>query len=624
MDFFFAFFVIFVSQEEYECSGSDSSSSLFQKRISKSSSSSSSNHPSATGKQKMHQHGATGSSATTSTRGTFVSAPLLSSGRRCRHRLLDRRRGRRRRAEEENVVNENYFTITNKTTSISSSSSHNEGVTSKSAITKRVEESVNLPPPRISDLPRAPNERVASVLRSAIPGDLLLITTVGGGRKKTRSVPSSQENSTIRNSAIERTRTFRASEKEEEEKEEEESSSSESKDRRERWFVVRESTAAAAEDNENNAVITLKGEIQGKNVTITLDTSKQSNNMEAELDVREDSCFTNDAWMNQLGEKFRVELKSSKLKSKNFERMKNLQRASKVVGCRSVVSYDLLKAAVKNDASPWRDGKSASTRRCIVEGLEPATQLAGELLAFEEKCRDVVMIQVSHSSELAPAGHLFYDAKEENKHDQNLRDYLERKRAAEFSGGGGPTNSSGSPGSPSSPSSSSSSKDGNKRSSEGGWNLFGSLFGSNNNGNTANAGKKVMTLNAVWEPSQLQTIDAPYVLQTLHRIALENPDDVGFLSSNLKVDENSVKSVSLIMYRKSVPGAKERAEKLSSLRTQAAFNEQDWSKRIAVGSLLGYSRENTIWHAKGLIDRHLVTPGDIQDAFDNALDIDEN
>ena len=581
----------------------------------------------------MHQHGATGSSATTSTRGTFVSAPLLPSGRRCRHRLLDRRRGSRRRAEEENVVNENYFTITNKTTSISSSSSHNEGVTSKSAITKRVEESVNLPPPRISDLPRAPNERVASVLRSAIPGDLLLITTVGGGRKKTRSVPSSQENSTIRNSAIERTRTFRASEKEEEEKEkeeeeeekeEEESSSSESKDRRERWFVVRESTAAAAEDNENNAVITLKGEIQGKNVTITLDTSKQSNNMEAELDVREDSCFTNDAWMNQLGEKFRVELKSSKLKSKNFERMKNLQRASKVVGCRSVVSYDLLKAAVKNDASPWRDGKSASTRRCIVEGLEPATQLAGELLAFEEKCRDVVMIQVSHSSELAPAGHLFYDAKEENKHDQNLRDYLERKRAAEFSGGGGPTNSSGSPGSPSSPSSSSSSKDGNKRSSEGGWNLFGSLFGSNSTGNTANAGKKVMTLNAVWEPSQLQTIDAPYVLQTLHRIALENPDDVGFLSSNLKVDENSVKSVSLIMYRKSVPGAKERAEKLSSLRTQAAFNEQDWSKRIAVGSLLGYSRENTIWHAKGLIDRHLVTPGDIQDAFDNALDIDEN
>ena len=41
-------------------------------------------------------------------------------------------------------------------------------------------------------------------------------------------------------------------------------------------------------------------------------------------------------------------------------------------------------------------------------------------------------------------------------------------------------------------------------------------------------------------------------------------------------------------------------------------------------SLLGYSQENTIWHAKALIDRHLVTPGDIMDAFDNALDIDEN
>ena len=61
------------------------------------------------------------------------------------------------------------------------------------------------------------------------------------------------------------------------------------------------------------------------------------------------------------------------------------------------------------------------------KGLEAAAQLAGELLAFEEKCRDVVMIQVSHSSELAPAGHLFYNAKEENMHDQNLRDYLERK-----------------------------------------------------------------------------------------------------------------------------------------------------------------------------------------------------
>jgi hypothetical protein len=525
--------------------------------------------------------------------------------------------------------------LTGPSNSISNNSSNNSNSNSKSS--ERVDESVNLPPPRISDLERAPNERVASVLRSAIPGDLLLITTVSGSSGKTQQQEQEQEqsssssssssssvsqessSSTIRNSAV-----STAAQTNEEDDEEE--------DQSERWFVVRESTAGAApaaEEDENiNAVITLKGEIEGKNVTITLDTRKQSNNMEAELDVQEDSCFTNDAWMKQLGDKFRLELKSSKLKSKNFEKMKNLQRASKVVGCRSVVSYDLLKAAVMNDASPWRDGKSASTRRCIVEGLEAATQLAGELLAFEEKCRDVVMIQVSHSSELAPAGHLFYNAKEENMHDQNLRDYLERKRAAEFSGGGGGSDSSGSPGSPSSPSSSSSSSStvGNGNSSNGGWKLFGNLFGSDSSGdnNGANAGNKVMNLNASWEPSQLQTIDAPYVLQTLHRIALENPDDVGFLSSNLSVDENSVKSVSLIMYRKSGAGAKERAEKLSKLRTQAAFNEQDWAKRIAVGSLLGYSQENTIWHAKALIDRHLVTPGDIMDAFDNALDIDEN
>jgi hypothetical protein len=525
--------------------------------------------------------------------------------------------------------------LTGPSNSISNNSSNNSNSNSKSS--ERVDESVNLPPPRISDLERAPNERVASVLRSAIPGDLLLITTVSGSSGKTQQQEQEQEqsssssssssssvsqessSSTIRNSAV-----STAAQTNEEDDEEE--------DQSERWFVVRESTAGAApaaeEDENTNAVITLKGEIEGKNVTITLDTRKQSNNMEAELDVQEDSCFTNDAWMKQLGDKFRLELKSSKLKSKNFEKMKNLQRASKVVGCRSVVSYDLLKAAVMNDASPWRDGKSASTRRCIVEGLEAATQLAGELLAFEEKYRDVVMIQVSHSSELAPAGHLFYNAKEENMHDQNLRDYLERKRAAEFSGGGGGSDSSGSPGSPSSPSSSSSSSStvGNGNSSNGGWKLFGNLFGSDSSGdnNGANAGNKVMNLNALWEPSQLQTIDAPYVLQTLHRIALENPDDVGFLSSNLSVDENLVKSVSLIMYRKSGAGAKERAEKLSKLRTQAAFNEQDWAKRIAVGSLLGYSQENTIWHAKALIDRHLVTPGDIMDAFDNALDIDEN
>ena len=516
--------------------------------------------------------------------------------------------------------------LTGPSNSISNNSNSNSN-SSNSKSSERVDESVNLPPPRISDLERAPNERVASVLRSAIPGDLLLITTVSGSSGKTQqqqvqssssSVSQESSSSTIRNSAV-----STAAQTNEDDDEEE--------DQSERWFVVRESTAgaAAAEEDENtNAVITVKGEIEGKNVTITLDTRKQSNNMEAELDVQEDSCFTNDAWMKQLGDKFRLELKSSKLKSKNFEKMKNLQRASKVVGCRSVVSYDLLKAAVMNDASPWRDGKSASTRRCIVEGLEAATQLAGELLAFEEKYRDVVMIQVSHSSELAPAGHLFYNAKEENMHDQNLRDYLERKRAAEFSGGGGGSDSSGSPGSPSSPSSSSSSSStvGNGNSSNGGWKLFGNLFGSDSSGdnNGANAGNKVMNLIASWEPSQLQTIDAPYVLQTLHRIALENPDDVGFLSSNLSVDENSVKSVSLIMYRKSGAGAKERAEKLSKLRTQAAFNEQDWAKRIAVGSLLGYSQENTIWHAKALIDRHLVTPGDIMDAFDNALDIDEN
>ena len=325
--------------------------------------------------------------------------------------------------------------LTGPSNSISNNSNNNSNSSSKSS--ERVDESVNLPPPRISDLERAPNERVASVLRSAIPGDLLLITTVSGRSGKTQQQQQEQEqsssssssssvsqessSSTIRNSAV-----STAAQTNEEDDEEE--------DQSERWFVVRESTAGAApaaEEDENiNAVITLKGEIEGKNVTITLDTRKQSNNMEAELDVQEDSCFTNDAWMKQLGDKFRLELKSSKLKSRNFEKMKNLQRASKVVGCRSVVSYDLLKAAVMNDASPWRDGKSASTRRCIVEGLEAATQLAGELLAFEEKCRDVVMIQVSHSSELAPAGHLFYNAKEENMHDQNLRDYLERKRAA--------------------------------------------------------------------------------------------------------------------------------------------------------------------------------------------------
>ena len=87
---------------------------------------------------------------------------------------------------------------------------------------------------------------------------------------KKQSVPSSQENSTIRNSAIERTRTFRASEKEEEEKEkkkkkkkkEEESSSSEAKTE-ESDGSPRES-AAVTEDNENNAAITLKGEIQGR------------------------------------------------------------------------------------------------------------------------------------------------------------------------------------------------------------------------------------------------------------------------------------------------------------------------------------------------------------------------
>ena len=140
-------------------------------------------------------------------------------------------------------------------------------------------------------------------------------------------MPSSQENRTIRNS-LERTRTFRKKEEEEEEEEEarkkknkEEEESSSRKQRPKRAMVRRErvhGSCGAEEDENTNAVITLKGEIQGKNVTITLDTSKQSNNMEAELDVREDSCFTNDAWMNQLGEKFRVELKVEQVKEQKF------------------------------------------------------------------------------------------------------------------------------------------------------------------------------------------------------------------------------------------------------------------------------------------------------------------
>ena len=77
------------------------------------------------------------------------------------------------------------------------------------------------------------------------------------------------------------------------------------------------------------------------------------------------------------------------------------------------------------------------------------------------------------------------------------------------------------------------------------------------------------------------------------------------------------------MYRKYAPGAKERAEKLKSLKTQAAFDEQDWAKRISVGTLLGYPMENVKWHTKALIDRlaDSITPGDIQEAFENALDV---
>ena len=178
---------------------------------------------------------------------------------------------------------------------------------------------MNLPPPRISDLERAPNERVASVLRSAIPGEVVADHHRQWESGKTQQQQQEQEqsssssssvsqessSSTIRNSAV-----STAAQTNEEEDDEEE-------DQSERWFVVRESTAGAApaaEEDENINAVTLKGEIEGKNVTITLDTRKQSNNMEAELDVQEDSCFTNDAWMKQLGDKFRLELKSSKLK----------------------------------------------------------------------------------------------------------------------------------------------------------------------------------------------------------------------------------------------------------------------------------------------------------------------
>ena len=138
-------------------SGSESSSSsLFQNA--------SANHHRPTIYRRLENkkctHGATGSSATTSTRGTFVSAPSFErsslSSSSSRIVVVVVVVARRRRMSSTRIISR----LRIKRLRFSSSSSHNEGVTSKSAITKRVEESVNLPPPRISDLPRAPNERV--------------------------------------------------------------------------------------------------------------------------------------------------------------------------------------------------------------------------------------------------------------------------------------------------------------------------------------------------------------------------------------------------------------------------------------------------------------------------------
>ena len=139
---------------------------------------------------------------------------------------------------------------------------------------------------------------------------------------------------------------------------------------------------------------------------------------------------------------------------------------------------------MKNDASPWRDGKAPheTMHRWFGTGTNPPES------SRLKKCRDVVMIQVSHSIS-APRDTCFMMQRGEQTR-PNLRDYLERKRAAELARASHQLSTTRSPSSPSS--------------SPAGWNrmfegvgTFGSLFGSNNNGNTANAGKKVMTSNAV-------------------------------------------------------------------------------------------------------------------------------
>ena len=110
-------------------SGSESSSSsLFQKRISKSSSSS--NHPDGERKGTTRRDG-----VFRDDRGNVCERALLSSGRR-RRTVFSIVVGRRR-AEEENVVNENYFNIRINDFDFIVVLAQFEGVTSKSAITKR-------------------------------------------------------------------------------------------------------------------------------------------------------------------------------------------------------------------------------------------------------------------------------------------------------------------------------------------------------------------------------------------------------------------------------------------------------------------------------------------------------
>jgi len=73
-----------------------------------------------------------------------------------------------------------------------------------------------------------------------------------------------------------------------------------------------------------------------------------------------------------------------------------------VIDIASALTFEMLERSVRANASAWTNGEGAHTRRVVINDMERATKMAGELLALKYGAKNVALVQLASDQTWEP------------------------------------------------------------------------------------------------------------------------------------------------------------------------------------------------------------------------------